>query len=163
MRVDAFVVAEIEQVRVAGGQRQAEPAGSLGGDAVGEAHGPLRAVVVPGPEEACPGAEAPVDRFGVEESELSQVEDRVLLMGTDQADEVVENLAHADGRQATAGAHQFAHRLGGWFVLEEGEDRIGIEDRQGRRRSSAASARRAARRADRGSLGLEMTGAAKGP
>lgn len=83
-------------MRVGGGNRRAGGSGDLHGDAVGEAHGAPLPVVVAGAKQPGAHRERRVERGGVEHTELSQVEDGVLIGGSPDSHQVVEHFRKAE-------------------------------------------------------------------
>ena len=89
---DAFVSAQVQQVRIGGRHAGGCRTRFLGSDAVGQAHRPGASVVVPRPEEPCSKGALGVNRHGVGEVELGEVQRGVLLRGPHDADEVIDDL-----------------------------------------------------------------------
>src|SRR5581483_5960338 len=106
-------------------------AGGLGGDAVGQADGAVFAVVVAGAKPAGSGGEVGSHRDAVEQPELSQIERRLLLVGPDDPNQMVQDLGHADRSQPGVGSFQDGpdvRRSG--LRSEKGDDGVGVEDCQ---------------------------------
>jgi hypothetical protein len=80
---------------IGAGYRRIECAGRLGGDAGGEADRSLPAVIVTGSEHTCAPTPCSVDGNGVGQTELCQVEGCIVLRGTRQANQMVDDLGGA--------------------------------------------------------------------
>jgi hypothetical protein len=129
---DLFGVADVEQVGVRGGQRLMSGAGSFGGDAVGQTDGAPLAVVAAGAKPTGGCANVGSDGEAVEQPELRQIEGRIFFVGSDDANQVVQDLGDADRGQGGVPSFQQGLDLsGGRFGSEEGNDGVGIEDGQG--------------------------------
>jgi len=114
--------------------------GGLGCDAVGQTHGPLLAVKVTSAQQ--PGLKCHLNlyRGWCSETELGQVEHRLLVIGPDQTYELIENLSDPERGEDgfLLALDELLHPAGGRLILEERQDRVGIENDH-RRRSRAAS------------------------
>ncbi len=125
---------------------RARPCG-FGRNAVRDADGAATPVVVPGPEPTCCEAKSGVDAQTVQEPEFGKIQGGLLLIDLADANEMIENLGHADSRQAGIMApkqpRDFSRR---WFVPQVRDDRKAVENSQ-RCLARAASCARAARRA----------------
>jgi hypothetical protein len=146
--VDLFTVADVEQVGVGGGEWASRGSCGFRGDAVGQADRAVGAVVVAGAQTSGGVAGSGVDGQRFEQAELGEVEDGVVLLGSGQADQMIEDLGQSDRSQrAVTGLDQRPNVIGGGLVAEVGDDGVGVENCHRRRWAAVSSPRRAARRA----------------
>ena len=96
-------MADVEQVGIGGCEGLPEGPGDLGGDTVGEADLAPGPVVVPCPKAPGRGADRRINGHAIDEAQLGKVERRILLVHPREANEVVEHLRDANGRQRRVG------------------------------------------------------------
>ena len=128
---DVLGVADVEEVGVRHCELFVSDPGGFRGDAVGHADGAAFAVVVAGAESAGGGGDVWGDGDAIEQAELGHIEGCIFLVGSDDTNQMVEDLGDSDGGQVGVARFQDGlHLGGGWFSLEEGEDGVGVEDGQ---------------------------------
>lgn len=100
-RVDAdgLPVAHVEQVRVGGREHRTEVPGDLSGDAVSQADRASGAVAVARSEPSRTGRGRRIAPDGFEQAELGEVERSLVLVRSDDADEMIEHLGDPDQRE----------------------------------------------------------------
>jgi len=75
------------------------------------------------------------------ESELGQIEHRLVFLGTCEAHEMIEDLGDTECGESRILVvfHELVDLGGGWLVLQQSEDGIGVEDDHLRRSRAASS------------------------
>ncbi len=102
--------ADVEEVGVCGCQWPRGASSRVGGGAVGHADRAAGAVVVAGAKASCGVADPGVDGECVEEPELSGVEDRVVLVGGSEANQVSGTSPSPSAVSAASPAAESARR-----------------------------------------------------
>ncbi len=92
-------MADVEEVRVRGGECFATRARHLSGDAIGEAHFAPAPVVVAGAKLPDRYAERGVHDQAIEQAELRDIERCFLLIRAGDTHEVIEHLGHPQSSQ----------------------------------------------------------------
>lgn len=113
------------------------------GDAVREADSTVASVVVRGSEETSPHRDGRLERWRVGEAELRHVEGRVVWLRAGEPDEMIQHLGYAqDGQRGLfVPGEKLLDITRCWFVLEQGEDGVRVENDHRRRSAFASSAR----------------------
>jgi hypothetical protein len=98
-------------------------------------------VIVTGTKQAGSHGQANLDRRSRRQPELSEVEYRLVLFRSRKAHEVIDYFGDPESceRHVFVGLHKLLDLRRGWFILEEREDGIGVENNHLRRSPAASS------------------------
>lgn len=103
------------------------PPSGFGGEAISHADRAAGAVVVAGAQPARSEPQFRVDRDPFEESELGQVEYGVFLIGSAQADQMIEHFGDPYGREGSiAAVEEGSDVVGSRFCSQVGDDGVGV-------------------------------------